>query len=150
MISKNLNNLALLFHISNGPILKYTSDQTADSPPPPKLLQKKRFNPPSSQTLASLLADKKQLRTPFFPSPLHINNDPSLTLLFQLIKKFYFNQRHSVKVFWLNIQRHFPSFPLFHQIILFFLSLSFRFSSLRLFSLIIKLEIKLTSGGKPN
>ena len=43
MISQNLYNLALLFHISNGPIfhisngpiLKYTSDQTADSPPPP-------------------------------------------------------------------------------------------------------------------
>ena len=42
MISQNLYNLALLFHISNGPIfhisngpiLKYTSDQTADSPPP--------------------------------------------------------------------------------------------------------------------
>ena len=42
MISKNLYNLALLFHISNGPIfhiydgpvLKYTSDQTADPPPP--------------------------------------------------------------------------------------------------------------------
>ena len=43
MISKNLYNLALLFHISNGPIfhisngpiLKYTSDQTANPPPPP-------------------------------------------------------------------------------------------------------------------
>ena len=43
MISQNLYNLALLFHISNGPIfhisngpiLKYTSDQTADSPPRP-------------------------------------------------------------------------------------------------------------------
>ena len=66
MISKNLYNLALLFqisngpifHISNGPILKYTSDQTADSPPPQTSLEK-RFNPPSSQKLASLLADKK-------------------------------------------------------------------------------------------
>ena len=63
MISKNLYNLALLFHIfngpifhiSNGPILKYTSDQTAD----PKLLYEKRFNPTSSQRLASLLANKK-------------------------------------------------------------------------------------------
>ena len=43
MISKNLYNLALLFHISNspifhisnGPILKYTSDQTANPPLPP-------------------------------------------------------------------------------------------------------------------
>ena len=34
MISKNLYNLALLFHISNGPILKYTSDQIANPPPP--------------------------------------------------------------------------------------------------------------------
>ena len=66
MISKNLYNLALLFHISNGPIfhisngpiLKYTSDQTAD-PPQPKLLYKKRFNPTSSQRLASLLTNKK-------------------------------------------------------------------------------------------
>ena len=49
MISQNLYNLALLFHISNGPIfhisngpiLKYTSDQTADSPPPQTSLEKK-------------------------------------------------------------------------------------------------------------
>ena len=66
MISKNLYNLALLFHISNGPIfhiyngpvLKYTSDQTAD-PPPPHHHPQKRFNPTSSQRLASLLANKK-------------------------------------------------------------------------------------------
>ena len=50
MISKNLYNLALLFHvsngpifhISNGPILKYTSDQTAVSPPPPQTSLEKK------------------------------------------------------------------------------------------------------------
>ena len=41
MISKNLYNLALLFHISNGPILKYTSDQTVNPPPPPNFFIKK-------------------------------------------------------------------------------------------------------------
>ena len=41
MISKHLYNLALLFHISNGPILKYTSDQTANPPPPPNFFIKK-------------------------------------------------------------------------------------------------------------
>ena len=34
MISKNLYNLVLLFHISNGPILKYNSDQIANPHPP--------------------------------------------------------------------------------------------------------------------
>ena len=58
MISQNLYNLALLFHISNGPIfhisngpiLKYTSDQTADSPPPPNFFRKKGLTLPLAKS----------------------------------------------------------------------------------------------------